>query len=194
MRLILGIGNPGEHYQSNRHNVGFMFLDYFASKYSISFIPSRNDYYYAEHVKNQGEFCLIKPSRYVNNSGISANQAIHHYDASIDDLLVIHDDVHLPTGTFKVKLLGGDGGHRGVNSIIYHLFTDKFLRIRIGVGGKDLSQENLADYVLSDFGKEDGRLLEDVFEKCAMLLDAFIIGSKKQLLDANSLLPNSEGP
>ena len=188
MRLILGIGNPGKRYQHNRHNVGFMFLDYLANKYSISFIPSRNDYYFAEHKIGENYFNLIKPSNYVNNSGLSAMQAISNYNAFIDDLLVIHDDVYLATGTFRLKLTGGDGGHKGVNSVIYHLSSEDVARIRIGVGGKDFSQDNIAEYVLSDFDNEDEKLLSEVFENCSSLAEAFICGGKKQLLDVNSKL------
>ncbi len=193
MRLILGIGNPGKRYQHNRHNVGFMFLDYLANKYSISFIPSRNDYYFAEHKIGENYFSLVKPSNYVNNSGFSAMQAISNYNASIDDLLVVHDDVYLETGTFRLKLSGGDGGHKGINSIIYNLSSEDVVRIRIGVGGKDFSQDNIAEYVLSDFNNEDEKLLNEAFENCSLLAEAFICGGKKQLLDVNSKLvkPNN---
>ena len=192
MRLILGIGNPGKRYQHNRHNVGFMFLDYLANKYSISFIPSRNDYYFAEHKIGENYFSLVKPSNYVNNSGFSAMQAISNYNASIEDLLVVHDDVYLETGTFRLKLSGGDGGHKGINSIIYNLSSEDVVRIRIGVGGKDFSQDNIAEYVLSDFN-EDEKLLNEAFENCSLLAEAFICGGKKQLLDVNSKLvkPNN---
>lgn len=193
MRLILGIGNPGERYRHNRHNVGFMFLDYLANKYSVSFLPARNDYYFAEHKIGENYFSLIRPSNYVNNSGFSAVQALANYNTSIDDLLVVHDDVYLTTGTFRLKLTGGDGGHKGVKSIIYHLSSEDVVRIRIGVGGKEFSQENIAEYVLSDFHNEDQRLLNEVFENCSSLTEAFICGGKKQLLDANSKLikPNN---
>ena len=188
MRLILGIGNPGERYRNNRHNVGFMFLDYLANKYSIYFLPSRNDYYFAEHKIGESYFNLIKPSNYVNNSGFSAVQVLSKYHAELDDLLIIHDDVYLQTGTFRLKLSGGDGGHKGVNSIIYHLSSEDFVRIRIGVGGKDFAQDNITEYVLSDFSKEDTKLLNEVFEDCSTLVKAFICGGKKQLLDVNSEL------
>jgi len=193
VRLILGIGNPGKRYQHNRHNVGFMFLDYLANKYSISFIPSRNDYYFAEHKIGENYFSLVKPSNYVNNSGFSTIQAISNYNASIEDLLVVHDDVYLETGTFRLKLSGGDGGHKGINSIIYNLSSEDVVRIRIGVGGKDFSQDNIAEYVLSDFNNEDEKLLNEVFENCSLLAEAFICGGKKQLLDVNSKLvkPNN---
>lgn len=165
-----------------------MFLDYLANKYSISFTPSRNDYYFAEHKIGENYFSLIKPSNYVNNSGFSAMQALSKYHAELDDLLIIYDDVYLQTGTFRLKLSGGDGGHRGVNSIIYHLSSEEVARIRIGVGSKDFSQDNIAEYVLSDFCNEDEKLLNEVFENCSTLVEAFICGGKKQLLNANSKL------
>jgi len=191
VRLILGIGNPGERYRNNRHNVGFMFLDHLADKYSISFIPSRKDYYFAEHKIGQNYFSLIKPSNYVNNSGLSAVKAISKYHSEIDDLLIIHDDVYLETGSFRLKLTGGDGGHKGVNSIIYHLSSEDIVRIRLGVGGKNFSQDKIAEYVLSNFNDEDKKSLGEVFTKCTVLTESFICGGKKQLLDINSKLVRS---
>ena len=165
-----------------------MFLDYLANKYSISFTPSRNDYYFTEHKIGENYFSLIKPSNYVNNSGFSAGKALSKYNAEMDDLLIIYDDVYLQTGTFRLKLSGGDGGHKGVKSIIYHLSSEDVARIRIGVGNKDFAQDNIAEYVLSDFCKEDEKLLNEVFEDCTTLVEAFICGGKKQLLDGNSKL------
>jgi len=193
VRLILGIGNPGKRYQNNRHNVGFMFLDYMANKYSVFFTPSKNDYYFAEHKIGENYFGLIKPSQYVNNSGFSAKQALFEYDTSFDDLLVVYDDVYLSTGTFRLKLTGGDGGHKGINSIIYHLSSENIIRMRIGIANIDFTQDKISEYVLSDFSKEDEKLLQGVFEDCLTLVDGFIIGGKKQLLDLNSKLarPNN---
>jgi PTH1 family peptidyl-tRNA hydrolase len=192
VRLILGIGNPGERYRRNKHNVGFMFLDHLAEKYLISFLPSKNDYYCAEKKIGENYFCLIKPSNYVNNSGFAAVQALTRYNCSVNDLFVIHDDVYLLTGTFKVKVNGGDGGHNGVNSIIYQLGSEDFNRIRIGVGGSNFSQETIADYVLSDFIQSDQPLLEKVFENCSTLVESFILGGTKQMLDANSKFVKSD--
>lgn len=194
MRLILGIGNPGERYRGNRHNVGFMFLEHVAEKYLISFLPSKNDYYVAEKKIGENYFCLIRPSNYVNNSGFAAAQALSNYSCSINDLLVIHDDVYLSTGTFKVKLKGGDGGHNGVSSIIYQLGSEDFARIRIGVGSSNFSQEKIADYVLSDFSHSDQSILQKVFESSTELVESFILGGTKQMLDAHSkfIKSNSE--
>lgn len=115
-------------------------------------------------------------------------QALSKYHAEPGDLLIIYDDVYLQTGTFRLKFSGGDGGHKGVNSIIYHLSSEDVARIRIGVGSKDFSQDNIAEYVLSDFRIEDEKLLNEVFENCSTLVKAFICGGKKQLLDINSKL------
>lgn len=192
MRLILGIGNPGSSYRNNRHNVGFMFLDHLAEIYSASFLPSKGDYYSAELNLAGNQFCLIKPSNYVNNSGYSAHQAITYYNALPEDLLVVYDDVYLPISEFRVRLAGGDGGHNGIKSIIYHLASENFNRLRIGVRGVNYSQENLVDYVLSDFSVEELSIIKSVFVKCRSLAEAFIIGGTKQLLDVNSTLGKSE--
>ncbi|NWF89962.1 MAG: aminoacyl-tRNA hydrolase [Ignavibacteriaceae bacterium] len=186
MRLLLGIGNPGTRYKNTRHNAGFLFLDYLTSKYSISFLPSKNDYYYAEHVIGNNQFALIKPSQYVNNSGLSAIQALDQYQVSKEELLVIHDDIDLELGSVRVKISGGDGGHKGVSSIIYHLSSQEFSRIRIGVKDESFGKEDVADYVLKDFPPAAGKLLESVFTKCFLLSESFIYGGKKLLLDANS--------
>lgn len=169
-------------------------MNHLAEKYLISFSPSKNDYYFAEKKIGENYFCLIKPSNYVNNSGLAAVQALTNYNCSVSDLLVIHDDVYLSTGTFKVKLSGGDGGHNGVESIICQLGSEDFTRIRIGVGGPNFSQETIADYVLSDFSKSDHSLLQKVFESCSTLVESFIIGGTKQMLDVNSkfIKSNSE--
>jgi PTH1 family peptidyl-tRNA hydrolase len=165
-----------------------MFLDYFAEKFSISFLPSKNDYYFAEHKIGEDYFSLIKPSNFVNNSGIAAEQAVSKYHIELDDLLIIYDDVYLETGAFKLNLSGGDGGHNGIGSIINSLDSENIARFRIGVGSADLSQDRIVNYVLSDLNRNEKKLLEPVFKSCAILAEAFICGGKKQLLDVNSRL------
>lgn len=169
-----------------------MFLDYLAAKYSLSFLPSKYDYYYAEYSLEGNPFCFIKPSNYVNNSGYSAFQALSNYKIPTEELLVVYDDVYLPIAEFKVRLAGGDGGHNGIKSIIYHLSTEKFNRLRIGVRGKDYLQQNLVEYVLSDFSNDEKKAIENVFEKCFILTVAFIVGGSKKLLDVNSTLGKSD--
>lgn len=189
MRIILGIGNPGSQYKNNRHNVGFMFLDFLANKYSLKFVPSKNDYYYADGKLGECEFSLIKPSTFVNNSGTAALNSSTNFNTRIEDILVISDDINLEPGILKIKSHGGDGGHNGIASIIYHLNSNKFPRLRIGVGNK-FESGRMAEYVLSDFNLEESKLLENSFEKGISLVENFIKGGLKQMLDHHSIIFN----
>lgn len=189
MRLILGIGNPGNKYKFNRHNAGFMVLDYIASLNSLSFSPSRGDYYAAKGIIEGNSYQLIKPVTYVNNSGLAAKQALETNKLNIEDLLVIHDDVNLPHADIRVKVRGGDGGHNGLASIIWHL-SDEFARIRIGIGN-DFEKGSMADYVLSDFTVNEMKMLEGAFKTVSTLISAFIKEGLNGLLDENSRLNGS---
>jgi PTH1 family peptidyl-tRNA hydrolase len=187
VRIVLGIGNPGKKYLYTRHNAGFLLLDYFAEKNKLNFKASKLDYYYAEGKTGNAGFSLIKPSTYVNNSGIAALQALQKYDAGVQDLLVLNDDVNLPAADVRIKAFGGDGGHNGLKSIIYHLNSNEFPRIRIGIGA-DFEKGEMADYVLSTFSEDDFKLLKDPFDMGCILIEEFIKGGVKQMLDANSRL------
>lgn len=189
MQIILGIGNPGSQYKSNRHNVGFMFLDFVASKYSLKFVPSKNDYYSADGKLGETEFSLIKPSTFVNNSGTAALNSSLNFNTRTEDILVIADDVNLEPGILKIKSHGGDGGHNGIASIIYHLNSNKFPRLRIGIGN-NFEPGRMAEYVLSDFNSEELKLLENSFEKGKGLVENFIKGGLKQMLDHHSVIFN----
>ncbi|MHB1687100.1 MAG: aminoacyl-tRNA hydrolase [Ignavibacteriaceae bacterium] len=189
MRVIIGIGNPGNRYQNNRHNVGFMFLDFFANSYSLQFIASKSDYYFAEGKIGEFNFSLVKPSTYVNNSGTAALNSTLSFNARIEDILVIVDDINLETGMLKIKSHGGDGGHNGIASIIYHLNSNNFPRLRIGVG-KNFEHGRMAEYVLSDFTPEELKLLEKSFEEGKVLVEDFIKGGLKQMLNSHSIIIN----
>jgi PTH1 family peptidyl-tRNA hydrolase len=187
VRVILGIGNPGGKYEYNRHNIGFKLLDHFAAKNSLSFIPSKGSYYYCKGRICNNDYCLIKPTTYVNNSGIAAAELVESQNLSLSDLLVVHDDINLNVGNIKVKLSGGDGGHNGINSIIYHLISNEFTRLRIGVGD-NFERGEMAAFVLSDFSPDENKILTRVFESGSYLIEEFIKGGVKQILDANSLI------
>ncbi len=169
-----------------------MLLNYMAEKYSLKIIPSKNDYFYYEGKLNNSEYSLIKPSTYVNNSGIAALAAVNYYDINVSDLLVIQDDINLNFSVIKAKISGGDGGHNGLSSIIYHLLSDQFPRLRIGIGN-DFKHGEMADFVLSDFNSEEKPKLEEIFKIATYLVEEFIKGGVKQLLDANSKLYNTAG-
>jgi len=187
----LGIGNIGLRYQRNRHNAGFLILDYFAQNRSIKFRAAKGDYYISEGELNKVTFFLIKPGNYVNNSGVAAVQFLEKYDIDILDLLVVCDDVNLKLGKIRVRRSGGDGGHNGLASIIYHLNSDQFPRLRVGIGS-DFKEGELSSYVLDDFNEEDDKILETVLKNSSFLIEEFISGGIVAMLDANSKLYNND--
>ncbi|HKI77788.1 MAG TPA: aminoacyl-tRNA hydrolase [Ignavibacteriaceae bacterium] len=199
MKVIFGIGNPGNRYQFNRHNIGFLFADYLTNFFSLNFIPSKYDYYFAEGKFEKQNFSIIKPTTYVNNSGIAANQAIQNYNLDLNDFLLIYDDLNLEFPVLKIKVGGSDGGHNGLSSIIYHLNDDGFPRLRFGIGN-DFEKGRMVEYVLSDFSGVEMKDLEIVFKDALTLIKEFIKGGNKSLLDANSTMlknkinPNLQNP
>lgn len=191
MRVIFGIGNPGIRYEFTRHNAGFLLLDYFANKFLINFNESTGKYIQSEGRIRGQNFLLVKPGTYVNNSGIAAKQIFEKYEILPEEFLVLCDDTNLSNFELRVRLSGSDGGHNGLSSLIYHLMTDQFPRIRIGIGNNP-PEVMLSDYVLSEFSKTELEEYQNTFNKCSNLIEEFIIGGNKKMLEANSLLIKSE--
>lgn len=191
MRCILGIGNPGSNYINTRHNIGFQLIDGFASKLNLNFIPSKSEYYFSEGKIGENHFCLVKPTTFVNNSGVAALSCIQYFRISSQDLLVVVDDVNIKFGEIRLRKSGGDGGHNGLKSIIYHLNTDDFPRLRFGIG-EDFEKGSLSDYVLSKFSKEENEALENISLTTYNLFNSFITGGYDYMLSEFSRLKNSE--
>ncbi|MCU7494880.1 MAG: aminoacyl-tRNA hydrolase [Ignavibacteria bacterium] len=182
MRAVFAIGNPGSRYADTRHNVGVMLLDYFAQRFDLTFKASKKSYYFAEGELDGSPFILIRPSTYVNLSGVAASDFIREHKLPLEDFLVLYDDLNLSLAQLKVKLSGGDGGHNGINSIIYHLASDKFPRLRIGIG-RNFPQGGMADYVLNSFSEEEFKALEGTFKQGKSMLEEYIKGGVKKMLD-----------
>lgn len=191
MRAIIGIGNPGRKYIFNRHNVGFLFLDYFAEKKKLEFKPSKFDYYYSEGELGNIPFVLIKPSTYVNLSGVAVLSSVTRYKIDFKDILIVVDDINLEFSEFRLRKSGGDGGHNGLSSIIYHLNCDQFPRIRIGIGN-NFEKGDLPKYVLSDFDKNEQIKLKSTFEMSTQLVESFILDGYNAMLNTYSRLINLE--
>jgi peptidyl-tRNA hydrolase, PTH1 family len=191
VRLVLGIGNPGNKYANNRHNVGFLFLDYLAGRFKSGFTESKKDYFYMEGRLEEFVFQLIKPTTYVNNSGIVVKDLQEKYSIEASDILVIYDDINIPFGSYRVRASGSSGGHNGISSIIYHLYSDQFPRIKVGIG-EDFSKGEMAQYVLSDFSVEERKELNEIFEKAGYITEEFIKGGVRRMLDANSKLNSKQ--
>jgi PTH1 family peptidyl-tRNA hydrolase len=191
LRVIFGLGNPGIRYEFTRHNAGFLLLDYFAKKKSIKFKELTGDYFEAVGKINDQNYSLIKPVTYVNNSGIAAREIFEKYSLSPEEFLVVCDDTNLKSYDLRVRLSGGDGGHNGLSSIIYHLMSDQFPRIRIGIGNNP-TDIILSEYVLSEFSKSELEEYKNTFNKSSILIEEFIVGGSKKMLEANSVFIKSE--
>lgn len=154
MFLIVGLGNPGAEYAGTRHNVGFMAADALHEQYKFSPFRAKFDGLIAEGVIEGEKCCLLKPQTFMNLSGNSVVKAAHFYKILPENIVVIHDDMDLPTDKIKAKLGGGAGGHNGLKSIDAAI-TPNYNRIRLGVGHPAEKGEAVINHVLSRFSKSD---------------------------------------
>ena len=182
MRLVVGLGNPGLRYRLTRHNIGFIILDRFVNKEQLNFLPSKKDYYYSEGHIWSSDFFLLKPSTYMNQSGIAILSFLEQHLINYEDILIVSDDVNLEPGRLRLRKSGSDGGHNGIKSIIYHLQTDAFPRLRFGIGS-DFEKGGLTEFVLNKFSQEDLKSLETSIVFSIELIKEFIIGGYKSMLD-----------
>jgi PTH1 family peptidyl-tRNA hydrolase len=148
MRAIFGLGNPGRKYAGTRHNIGFNIVDFTAENFAISFRSGKGDYEVAETRIGEQKILLVKPTTYMNKSGLAVQQVVDYFALEVRDLLIVCDDYNLPFGTFRFRQGGSDGGHNGLYSIIYELKTDELNRFRFGIGGP---VDEAVDFVLSRF-------------------------------------------
>ncbi|ORE94413.1 peptidyl-tRNA hydrolase [Stappia sp. 22II-S9-Z10] len=165
LQLIVGLGNPGKEYAMNRHNVGFMVLDRLHDRWRGAPWRTKFQSEVAEVVIDGVRCLLIKPMTYMNNSGHAVAEAARFYKVELDDIVVVHDEIDLPPGKFKMKTGGGTGGHNGLKSIS-SLLKDGYRRLRIGVGHPG-RKELVPGYVLKDFPKADGDWLEPMLSAMA---------------------------
>lgn len=171
--IIAGLGNPGRKFEHNRHNVGFMLLNRLSKKLGESFGKVEGKALVCK-VNFQGErIILIKPQTYMNNSGMSISSLVRFYQVSLENLLVTYDDVDLPFGVLRLRPSGGSGGQNGMQSIIEHLGTEDFPRMRIGTG-RPPGRMDAADYVLQDFTVQETELLNDILDRGVEAVLTFI--------------------
>ena len=161
MKVICGLGNPSRRYRLTRHNIGFIFLEYLQNQLNISFKPGKGDFNYCEAEINNQPVLLIQPLTYMNLSGLAIGQMLEYFDKNADDLLIIYDDFHLPFGELRFRKKGSSGGHNGIESIIYHLQTEVFARLKFGIGDEF---ENSVDFVLSKFSRKERSQLEVIMK------------------------------
>ena len=168
MKLIVGLGNPGKEYEHTRHNVGFICVDKFL--YNNGFVANKDDFK-GQFYKDQN-LIVLKPMTYMNLSGESVKAIVDYFKIDINDILVVCDDVSLPTGKVRVRTKGSSGGHNGLKNIIANLESQDFKRIRVGIS----SSEDLIAHVLGKFSKEEASLIDEAVSKVASALKEYIDG------------------
>ena len=176
MFVIVGLGNPTAQYEGTRHNAGFDVIDVLAEKYNISVDARKCRAFCGKGVIAGQKVLLVKPQTYMNLSGESVGGIVNYYKIDPEsDLLVIYDDISLDVGQLRIRKKGSAGGHNGIKSIIAHLGTTVFPRIKVGVGEKPKNYD-LADYVLCQFSKQERELMEEGYEHASDAVEQIVQG------------------
>ncbi len=162
--LVVGLGNPDDKYKNTRHNVGFMAADLFMNKNGGSFNKNKMQGIFGECKIGNNRILTLKPQTYMNNSGICVSQVAKFYKISIERIIIIFDDISLDVGKLRIRRKGSHGGHNGMRSIVEHLKSDDIIRIKLGVGAKPHPDYDLADWVLSNFPKNQTEDLQSCLE------------------------------
>ncbi len=171
MRLIIGLGNPGSRYAGTRHNFGYRALESLAHAWSWSFVPGKGDYIVA--LRESDDLALVKPTAFMNESGLPVKEALAYFHAAPQDMLVIFDDIDLSLGSLRFRPRGGAGGHKGMESIIYHLGSEDFPRLRLGIA-IDAPLRPSEKYVLEPFRPKDEPLVAQVLKQAVDGIDYYL--------------------
>ena len=159
MYIIVGLGNPEEEYSNTRHNMGFDTINKIAQKYGIKFSKTNFKGIYGTGIIEGEKVILLKPQTYMNLSGESIKEVIDFYKVSTENLIIIYDDIDIEPGIIKLRKTGGPGTHNGMKSVINKIGTEKFPRVRIGIG-KPEYKGDLINYVIGKIPNEDKKILE----------------------------------
>ncbi|MDX8363137.1 aminoacyl-tRNA hydrolase [Cytobacillus sp. IB215316] len=163
MKLIVGLGNPGREYALTKHNVGFMVIDQLSTRFNIDIDKSKFSGLYGTGMYNGEKVILCKPLTYMNLSGECIGPLMDYFDIPIEDLLIIYDDLDLPTGKIRLRTKGSAGGHNGIKSTVNHLGTQEFKRVRIGIG-RPTNGMAIPNYVLTKFVDDEIEKINDAIK------------------------------
>ena len=176
--IIAGLGNPGAQYDKTRHNVGFVAIDYIAEKLGVRIDRAKFHALTAEAKIGEVRVLLMKPQTYMNNSGGAIGEAAAFYKIPPERVLILHDEISFDPGIIRIRRKGSAGGHNGLKSIIAHLASEEFPRVKIGVGKKPNPEYDLADWVLGKLPKEHSDIIdnkrEDILGATRLIADGKI--------------------
>ena len=181
--IIAGLGNPGREYEYSRHNAGFLCLDILCNKYGLKTDRLKFRALTCAAVI-EGRPCLVmRPQTYMNNSGEAIKAAADFYKIAPDHVIVIYDDISLPTGTLRIRRKGSAGGHNGIKSVIWQLNSDEFPRLKLGVGERNDPDSDLKDHVLGKFSKPDLDLMRKTMEKAVEAIPLMLNGQVEEAMN-----------
>ncbi len=164
--MIIGLGNPGKKYEKTRHNIGFQVIDELAGQLDAPAMQSKFNGMYTVVHRPEGKVILVKPLTYMNLSGECVRPLMDYYNIDVEDIIVLYDDLDFAPGELKLRQKGSAGGHNGMKSIIQHLGTDQFKRIRLGIG-RPTNGMKVVDYVLANFSKGETSVIYEMVDNSA---------------------------
>lgn len=184
MKLIVGLGNPGKEYENTRHNIGFMIIDNYIKSNNLNIKSSWQTkfkaLYTATNIKGETIY-FLKPQTFMNLSGISVYEFASYFKIEPKDILIIHDDLDLPFGKYRIKTNSGSGGHNGIKSIIEKLGTNAFVRLKIGISHNH--NIDTKDYVLGSFTKEEQEVLNNLYPTFNEIINDFLSEDISKLMN-----------
>lgn len=172
--LLVGLGNPGQKYERTRHNAGFIAAEHIASKCGVKIDRSKYHALISEITVGGARGIIMKPETFMNNSGVAVSEAARFYNIPPERIIVLHDEISFDPGIFRIRRKGSAGGHNGLKSIIEHIGSQDFPRLKLGVGQKPNPEYDLADWVLGKFPEDDlAKLrarLDDVYSAVELII------------------------
>jgi len=183
IKLIVGLGNPGQEYEKTRHNAGFLFLDHLLATYHGSWLnePRFNGHVALINIGNSS-VRLLKPMTFMNRSGQAVGNLSRYHKISPDEILVVHDELDFGTGVIKLKKGGGHGGHNGLKDIVAHLNSSDFYRLRIGID-RPKSSAQVANYVLSAPSKSDSEQIFTAYVEASNHIEEIVLGDISKVMN-----------
>ena len=195
MFFVIGLGNPESRYSGTRHNVGFEVVDLIAQQLRFSFRAGHGEFLIADGNVEGTPLAIVKPLSFMNQSGLAVREIQEEFGAIPEQLLVVCDDFQLPLGQLRLRLGGSDGGHNGLYSIIYHLQSEEFPRLRCGIASSLMPKEKhlLADFVLGQFMPEERPVVNQMLERAkTACLNAFTVGMATAMNEFNKKYPSDQ--
>lgn len=180
MKIIAGLGNPGQKYDKTKHNTGFMTMDHYLDEKGLSLDKDKFEGLWTKQKINGEDVILLEPQTYMNESGRSVSQVANFFKVDPEDILIIQDDMDMPIGKIRIRVNGKSGGHNGIKSIIRDLGTEKFNRLKIGI--RHPKNATVVSWVLTPFNDEQQKLMDDAFDTSVKIIDDFIAGRDSQYL------------